>query len=364
MKANLSLTLLILTVAWAARSQNGQVPINHIQVIGSHNSYKQAIHPALFKLLKQRDSVNMSRIDYSHVSIIDQLDLGLRNLEIDVYADAQGGRYAHPKGLDWAPGQTGFDPQGLMNKPGFKIFHIQDIDFRSHCLTFQQCLEQLKKWSDEHPTHTPVFITMNAKDESMSNPGFTVPEKFTAAVYDALDKEIKDYLGVTYVITPDKVRGKSKTLERAVLKNSWPTLQEARGRFVFILDEHGEKRDLYIAGHPSLKGRMLFTNSEPGTPEAAIRIINGAKQNVAVIQNLVKKGYIIRTRADADTQEARANDRSSFEAALRSGAQIITTDYYQKSTHFNSVYQISFDGGTYFRLNPLLATDTANTGVR
>jgi hypothetical protein len=343
---------LVLLAGLGATAQTPDTRINQIQVIGSHNSYKQAIDPALFKLLRDRDSVSMSKIDYSHVSIVDQLDLGLLNLEIDVYADTQGGRYAHPHGLDWVPNQPAYDPEGVMKKPGFKIMHIQDIDFRSHCLTFQQCLEQLKKWSDEHPTHNPVFITMNAKDEPIQKPGFTTPEKITAELYAALDQEIKDYLGAKYVITPDKVRGKYKTLEGAVLKNNWPTLREAQGKFIFILDENGAKRDLYIAGHPSLKDRMLFTNSEPGTPEAAIRIINGAKANVAIIQDLVKKGYIIRTRADSDTQEARVNDRSSFEAAVKSGAQIITTDYYRKSTHFKSEYQISFDNNTYFRLNP------------
>nr|WP_246229901.1 Ca2+-dependent phosphoinositide-specific phospholipase C [Mucilaginibacter humi] len=72
------------------------------------------------------------------------------------------------------------------------------------------------------------------------------------------------------------------------------------------------------------------------------------------IPGLVKKGYIIRTRADSDTEQARTNDRSYFEAACNSGAQIITTDYYLKSTHFKSDYSVFFDGANkYFRYNPL-----------
>ncbi|MBT1687784.1 Ca2+-dependent phosphoinositide-specific phospholipase C [Dawidia soli] len=43
----------------------------------------------------------------------------------------------------------------------------------------------------------------------------------------------------------------------------------------------------------------------------------------------------------------------SIDAALQSGAQIITTDYYRKSTHFSSDYVISFDGGGFARENPL-----------
>ncbi|MEO7214669.1 phosphatidylinositol-specific phospholipase C1-like protein [Mucilaginibacter sp.] len=329
------------------------VPINHIQVIGSHNSYKRAIDPKLFKILQHSDSVAMSKIDYSHISLTDQLNLGLLDLEIDVYADTAGGKYAHPKGLDWAPGQPAYDTEGLMKQPGFKVFHIQDIDFRSNCPTFKGCLQELKKWSEAHPDHNPIFITMNAKDEVMKRPGFTVPDKFTSSIYDKLDKEIADNLGLEHVITPDNVRGKYNTLEEAVLHQNWPVLKQAKGKFIFLLDETEPKLSEYIKGHSSLKGRVLFTNSEPGTPEAAIYVMNNAKKQLAQISRLVKKGYIIRTRADSDTQEARDNDKSSFNAAMLSGAQIISTDYYKKSEQFKSEYTISFVDGKYFRLNPL-----------
>lgn len=325
--------------------------MNKIQVIGSHNSYKQAIDPALFKLLQQKDSISVSKIDYEHISIIDQLDMGLLSLEIDIYADEKGGKYANPKGLGWAKNQKEFDPEGKMKQPGFKIFHMVDIDFRSHYLTFTECLQALKKWSETHPDHPPIFITMEAKDEASKNPLMTVPEKFTAKTFDDVDKTLMDNLGKENLITPDQVRGKYATLEEAVLKNNWPKLKQARGKFVFILDDKGSKRDLYIAGHPSLKGRVLFANAEPGTPEAAVLFRNDSK--LPEITELVKKGYIVRTRADGDTQQARINDKSNFMAACNSGAQIITTDYYLKSTHFKSDYVVNFEGKTFFRVNPV-----------
>lgn len=351
------LLLLSSVLAGAASFSFGAGPeplLNQIQVIGSHNSYKQAIDPKLFAVLQKADSAGMSKIDYSHAPLTEQLNLGLRALEIDVYADGQGGKYAHPKGLDWAAGQPPYDPEGAMRQPGFKVFHIQDIDFRSNCPTFKRCLQELRQWSRAHPAHQPVFITMNAKDEPISRPGFTVPEPFTPAVFDALDQEILQSLSASQLITPDQVRGKYQTLESAVLHRNWPTLKAAQGKFIFILDETGPKRAAYLQGHPSLKGRVLFADAEPGTPEAAIYILNNAKQDLATITGLVKKGYIIRTRADSDTKEARTNDKSSFEAALQSGAQIISTDYYFKSTRFPSDYVISFKDGKYFRPNPLL----------
>lgn len=326
--------------------------INRIQVIGSHNSYKKAIEPDLFKVLQDIDSAAMSGLEYSHINIPDQLDLGLRNLEIDVYADSLGGRYANPKGLAMAEYIEAYNSDGVMNKPGFKVFHVPDIDFRSSCASLELCLQQLKYWSDKHPRHTPVFITMESKDTEVEKNDRTNPERFTSKTFDLLDNAIRQGLGENKLITPDMVRGDYATLEEAVLHNNWPLLEEARGKFIFILDQKGRNRDLYIKDHPSLRNRVLFANAEPGTPEAAILIRNNSKDKEG-IKKLVQQGYIIRTRADSDTREARTNDYSSFVAACASGAQIITTDYYRKSTFFKSDYCISFEGKTYFRENPV-----------
>ena len=348
---NIFLSALIVATPFFLQEIPGNTPIHKIQIIGSHNSYKQAIDPALFKFFQQRDSASASKIDYDHIPFAAQLDLGLRNLEIDVYSDSIGGKYAHPKGMEWVKNQAPFDVNKEMGKPGFKILHIQELDFRSSALTFEDALQQLRKWSEAHPDHSPVFITLEAKDEPLSLPGMTVPEKFSQKTFDELDKVIIANLGRKHLLTPDQVRGKYKTLETAVLNQKWPTLKDAKGTFAFILDAKGQKMETYIKDHPSLIGRVLFANADVGTPEAAMMILNNPKD--PQIPELVKKGYIIRTRADADTQQARTNDYSDFDAAKASGAQIITTDYYQKSTHFKSDYKVSFDDETYVRKNPL-----------
>ena len=332
------------------------LPINKIQVIGSHNSYKKAIDPALFRMFQERDSVSASKIDYEHIPLIEQLDMGLLNLEIDCYADERGGKYAHPKGLEWAKGQAPYDPEGLMKEPGFKILHIPDLDFRSDALTLKRCLSELREWSDKHRDHYPVFITLEAKDGASRNKELTEPEPFTPVLFDELDKVLEEGLGKEHLITPDMVRGHYATLESAVLSGNWPSLKAARGKFLFILDDHDRKRDMYITGHPSLKGRVLFVNAEPGAPEAATMIRNDP--TMPEIKYLVEKGYIVRTRADADTKEARTNDKTEFMAACASGAQIITTDYYRKSTRFKSDYVVRFEGESkYVRIDPVFGKD-------
>lgn len=349
------ISLLLVLPAIAFITVKEDPTINQIQVIGSHNSYKQAIDPALFAIFKKTDSVSASKIDYEHISIPEQLNMGLRNLEIDVYADSAGGRYAYPKGLDWAKGQPAFDASGEMKKPGFKVLHIPELDFRSSVPTFVGALKVLRTWSEAHADHTPVFITLEAKDDSIKRPGFKSPELFTPKVFDELDKVILEHLGKEHIILPDEVRGKYNSLQDAVLHQNWPKLSQAKGKFIFVLDATGKKRATYILNHPSLKGRIMFANSDPGTPEAAFMIRNNPQDKQ--IPELVKKGYIIRTRADNDTQQARKNDKSDFNAACNSGAQVITTDYYLKSTHFNSDYAVSFAGGKYYRANPLFKSN-------
>ena len=332
-------------------AQDDKLKINMLQVIGSHNSYKEAIEPSLYNALAAKDSARqLSGLQYEHIAISDQLTKGLRNLEIDVYADSKGGRYARPKGLELAKPEQPFDPEVEMNKPGFKVLHMPDIDFRSSVLTFEKVLQQLKQWSDSHSGHSPVFVTLEAKDGKKNRFG-TSPEPFNPEIFDQLDSVILANLSKERLITPDMVRGDYQTLEEAVLKGNWPTLKEAMNRFFFLLDDSDEKRDLYMKGHPSLEGRLMFVNAAPGTPEAAAMFRN--EPDDPEIPMLVRKGYIIRTRADANTQEARLNDYTRFTKAKDSGAQIITTDYYMPSRFFDSPYQIRFEGLPYERLNPI-----------
>src|SRR5688572_21071776 len=115
----------------------GSTPINKIQVIGSHNSYKRAIDPALYKVFMEKDSNRIKGLAYAHIPLEEQLKMGLLNLEIDAYRDEKGGKYAHPKGLDMAPGQAPYDPNGEMLKPGYKVFHVPDFDFRTDAYTLE-----------------------------------------------------------------------------------------------------------------------------------------------------------------------------------------------------------------------------------
>jgi len=326
--------------------------LNTVQVIGSHNSYKIAIEKPLWNYLFQLDSTMAKSLQYDHPTLKEQLDLGLRNLELDIFHDPLGARYVNPKGLAIV-NQTGntvlpFDQEKKLSEAGLKMFHIQDVDFRSHHLLFKDGLQELKTWSDQNPNHTPIFILINAKDSKV--PKTVNPLPFTKAALDSIDLEIKNVFPEDKLITPDLVRGNHTSLEEAVLTTGWPKLEDVQGRFIFVLDEKERKINAYINGHPSLKNRVLFVNIHEGSPEAAFRIINDPIKDFDYIKDLVAKGYLVRTRADASTKEARMNDYSRFEKAKASGAQIISTDYYIPSKLFSSSYEVNFGNRAYERV--------------
>lgn len=336
-------------------SQARDLKMNDLQAVGSHNSYKLAIPPVELELIRQYNPDSAASLDYSHLTLPIQLDLGMRQIELDIVFDPQGGRFADPL----LPRQTattyGAQPYDSrdMHRPGFKVLHSQDLDVRSSCPTWVQCLEIIKSWSDQHPRHVPILIMFNAKEGGSAFPGVTPALDFSVAAYRALDAEILSVFPRQRIITPDEVRGNFPTLREAVLAGNWPDLDAARGRVFFALDEGPEKVRRYMDGNTSLQGLPIFVNSiSEQEDHAAYFTINNPVADQERIRAAVKSGFIVRTRADANTSEARQNSTSRREAAFESGAQYISTDYYVPRLEWNG-YSVKLPGDSPARCNPL-----------
>jgi hypothetical protein len=340
-----------------AQTADDTVRLNQIQVIGTHNSYHTGIAPNEKKLWLPAHADVLSQLNYQHPALSAQLSGGVRQLELDVFRDKAGGRYADPAGPRMVaaaglPADPPFDPEHLMAKPGFKVMHVQDVDYRSACQPFKACLEEIRNWSHAHPDHVPLFVLVEPKDTALKLKlplPTVVPESFDRAAFDALDQEILSVFSRNEVITPDDVRGSHPTLNDAVTHHGWPTLAQSRGKIVFLLDPV-KMAPTYREGHPSLAGRVLFTNSKAGEPDGAFIEVN--TPDVAQISKLVHDGYLIRTRTDDGTVEARNNDTRHRDAALASGAQIISTDY-PGAEPASTGFKVELPGGLPARCNPV-----------
>jgi hypothetical protein len=186
--------------------------------------------------------------------------------------------------------------------------------------------------------------------ENKDLPNAPKTEPFTSAVFDALDAEIRSVFGPDEIITPDEVRGLHQTLVEAVNAGEWPTLARTRGRVLFLMDQK-KAGPAYLEEHPSLRGRILFTNADPGAPDAAF--VEQNEGSVAAINELIRQGYLVRTRSDEPTEQARNNDTRRRDEVLLSGAQMISTDYPRSEPASWTGYSVAFPEGLAARCNPV-----------
>jgi hypothetical protein len=288
--------------------------------------------PAMLELVTQFDEATGLGLDYSHPPITDQVeDQGARQLELDVWADPDGGLYADRRGNELI-GEPVASGEPALDEPGFKVLHAADIDYSSTCLTFVACLEDVEAWSDDNPRHLPVLILVEAKQTPTPDPaelGFVDPPDFDAATFDALDAEIRSVLGDDDLVVPaDRDDG------------VWPTIDDARGKVWFALD-NGDLQNVY-------EGDVLFTNA------TGFAKLNDPIADADEIAAALARGDIVRTRADAETTASRENDTTQRDAALASGAQLVSTDYLVPDERFSD-YVVSLPSGAVARCNPVVA---------
>lgn len=371
------LPLLLLIAATAPGTADDTLKLNQIQIVGTHNSYHQpadprvldwaapkvtaaiaeilkTLSPQVRKTLEEENFANRGipdvrqSLEYYEPALTAQFSAGIRSVELDLHHDPKGGLYSDPAPYKMLREQGATDMlpmlQTDMDKPGLKVLHMADIDFRTSCTTFRLCLAEMRLWSDKHPDHSPIFVLIEPKIGGLTIPGTVSVPNFDVAAYEEFDRTIVETLGRDRVIAPDDVRGNHKTLEEAVLAGSWPTVAQARGKFLFLMLSPGAQLaglDGYLTGHESLKGRMAFIDSEPGMPHAAFVQDDNAMKDLGRVEKLVRQGYLVRARSDIDSVEARTNDTSRRDKTWATGAQIVSTDYYSAPNVFGNDYHLA-----------------------
>jgi len=345
--------------------------LNEYKILGSHNSYRLKTPEVIMELMRSQSQLlpewfDPGAWDYSHESIRNQLEnYGIRSLELDVYRDPEGGLFYNRMayallGMDVAS----YEP--ALKEPGLKVLHFPDLDFMTHYLTFKDALQDIKSWSLANPNHLPITILVEAKEDSpdliVPGMGLTSTIPFRLDAVEEIEDEINEVFkgNMDHIIKPDDVRKGFPTLRVAVMTNAWPTIQESRGKIIFVLMANDVVRFHYTKEHPSLWGRSMFVFAEPWQDEAAFIKIDEPIGNFNEIREYVNQGFIVRTQADANTVEARYGNFYRLGRAMDSGAQIISTDYYLPDPRapYNpewSNYFVDFESGKIALVNHLIA---------
>ncbi len=333
-----------------------EIRINELQFLGTHNSYFIQPEPALLNRIRLISPSIAREFEYSHAPLDDQFEeQQIRQVELDIYVDREGGRYAHRAGKLLLT-RNPYSGIPELEEPGYKLMHIPHIDYETHYYTFVEALEVIKDWSQDNPNHLPISILVEMKGDFsdeieelplplqiLINGGqfladligvpVNLPPPTEPQDMDDMEEEILSVFNKEQIITPDNVRGKHDTLREAIQEDGWPTLKEARGKVMLLLDNECEIRDIYLEENPSLENRLLFTSSKPDKDSAGFIKLNEPRdEKKEKIKEYVEKGYLIRTRSDAgEERRERENDTARRDAAFESGAHFVSTDFPEPS---------------------------------
>lgn len=284
--------------------------MNHWQAKGTHNSYHV-----------ETAGNSEPSWHYTHAPLDVQLaEQGVRQVELDLHLDS----------LD----------------ADFEIFHLKWIDEQTTCRTLVDCLATLKAFSDAHPSHHAIYVQLEPKV------GF--PEDQPEAYFAKLEQTILSVFDRSRIVAPDDVRGCKDSLGDAVREDGWPTIDETRGKFLFGFDDDGVVRDAYSRGGTSLAGRLLFTDSDPGSATAALAIRNDPSGGLDAIHAALAANMMVRTMIDG-AGEDEASDAAGLAAGLASGANWLSSDF--PAPVAGMTYSASIPGGTPSRCNPVTAPE-------
>lgn len=277
--------------------------INKIQMLNSHNSYRKMFSDYVVSFFKALGTTPAKSMTYEHENMVGQLNRGVRGLEIDV--NFRDGR--------------------------FMIYHKGLTDMGSTSPDFELALEEFKLWSNKNPGHLPVSILIEYK--STNWPWNIQEEKPNEGLLRKLDAQIRAFMGDDKLITPADIIGGYANMGEAIENNNWPTLSEAKGKFMFILHYDDSLTDKLIETDKSLKSLAMFPSisfSEKTKEkqmkkykEYASHIIFNEPDDGEIIKEMVSKNYIVRTRID----EGMEPDPDRKEVAVGAGAQMLTTDF-------------------------------------
>ncbi|HPE35872.1 MAG TPA: Ca2+-dependent phosphoinositide-specific phospholipase C [Spirochaetales bacterium] len=288
--------------ALVAESGGLDLPWNRTRVVATHNSYH--LRPGALRsfILGIAKPAEPAKLAYSHRTLTEQLDSGVRSFELDVRLRA--GR--------------------------FEITHVPLVDDRTASPDLGLAFRELALWSARHPDHLPLVVLLELKDDWMVLDGKL--EAFDGPALGRLSDLAASAFG-------DSLFGPGELPAPVDGTVKWPKLRELAGTVMVVVHENDQFRGLLLEIYgPELAGSSLFTCAPPGSPDAAFAILNDPAD--PRIPEYLDRGIVVRTRADADT----AVSSAQAAAALTSGAQLVSTDYPPGGPAHKSGYWFSYSG--------------------
>ncbi|KAG2382838.1 hypothetical protein C9374_004805 [Naegleria lovaniensis] len=362
--------------------QNENAPYNQLSRLMTHNSYHRK---------KMFFSSLISQFNYEHDEIETQLQNHVRGLELDVHFNKRTGRFQvyHIPVLDDHSSCDCFLSCLLLIKRWMKREEENSAATRSISNSRAQSTS-----SNNHPI-LPDILTIYIEPK-YSRDVYQFCGENVPSVFPDLINEILRVFPLHRILTPAKLKGNYTTVREAINDRGWPLRDSIRGMVMFVVNLWDENKDctakirtegskinptdilFYRDGFKNMQqpnNDAIFFEIDDARPfmnltsykpmlsdgEAIDTLVLKDEKFVipSIISRNVQKGLIIRcttggpkelTGKAIRQQSSKVNTKySSFtqsEACMRSGAQLINTDYPN-----SAIFKTLFANETF--LNPL-----------
>lgn len=279
--------------------ENNTLRLNEIQFLATHNSFKKLPSKFVNKPM-ELFSKRVRNGYYGYDTLTEQLNKGMRGLELDV---------------------TMYDGK-------FILSHNAYTDWRTNGVDFALALEEIKIWSDLNTGHIPLNIMIQVRDSwSPYNHKYG---KYSFDDFVRLDKLLSTTFGEDGIIKPGDIIGDSGTVRQGVENGNWPLIAQSRGKVFFsILFDKQKNIQYYIDIDSDFRTQRAFimTSGDKLKDYSAIIHADDARKDAQMLKALVNKNYILRSRIDE--QFDYSADR--YTASIELGAVILATDHMEGS---------------------------------
>lgn len=306
-----------------------QLSMSRLQYVGSHNSYHIAPKKEAFDWLSSIDPEkgkrNKRTLGYTHTTIGAQLNAGQRMLELDVYADPNGGRFNANKLKEITRSTVASNEilsydDSLLKKPGLKTIHYPNFDLDSHCPIFLDCLVQIKNWHVKNPQHLPLLVLLEVKEgrlfdmqDSLAEPSHFI---FGNREWNELQNSILDVFGSESLIFPKDVSSDTGQIE-------WPAIKDSKGKVAFLLFDYGKSVSQRYADFSEQTKQAAVLHLQKGTKTFPASWARQSVPNTNATLKAQERGLIVYSKADTTG----LIDKGRRMEALASGANLVATDY-------------------------------------
>lgn len=272
--------------------------INELRYLCTHNSYKQGLHkPASFFYKYVIPYAIGKKSDYSNDNITQQLNIGIRGFEFDIY----------------------YYQSEVGNR--FETYHNSWLETNSSAANFEKALDEIRMWSDYNPSHMPIFITLEPKDD-MPLDKAKQTQKEELEVLDAL---LMDKFSGKIITYSDMLNGYDNFKDLRD-NNGYLKVNECIGKVVFLLHEF-ENFDDYLEIEKTERNMVPLVWASSLLDGKYLDLTCFAQDhNYNKPENLlplIEQNYIVRTRVDIYPKY----EFATTDERLNTGAQLIATDY-------------------------------------